>query len=294
MYCKHCGKEIDQDSRFCRFCGKVVEETKQIQDVHIDTISQKTHNSEQESYLFPSNKKVEVSLSTNKKQPMQVEVARKSIVRKSTIADEIIANVKMICWAVALWLIYMTFFTIFRQHDISSSTPFGVSCYDSYSIRPAGLDWERHYAELMNKRYVLVKNRVNPNDQKAVNKFEFNERDKHLEAIMNGKPGSDYLKSYSYDRNFSTYSCEKLGDSLATKLRLTESEIDSIKTQATKLAGKELVSFNKEVNEIRRNEFHWERIDHMKWSAIILLCITIIGRYIIIFVKWVINNSSTT
>lgn len=21
MYCKHCGKEIDDDSKFCRYCG---------------------------------------------------------------------------------------------------------------------------------------------------------------------------------------------------------------------------------------------------------------------------------
>lgn len=31
MYCKHCGKEISDDSRFCNHCGKALEETKKVE-----------------------------------------------------------------------------------------------------------------------------------------------------------------------------------------------------------------------------------------------------------------------
>lgn len=26
MYCKYCGKEISEDSRFCNYCGKALQE----------------------------------------------------------------------------------------------------------------------------------------------------------------------------------------------------------------------------------------------------------------------------
>ena len=25
MFCKHCGKQIDKDSKFCEFCGRPIE-----------------------------------------------------------------------------------------------------------------------------------------------------------------------------------------------------------------------------------------------------------------------------
>ena len=28
MYCKHCGKQIDDDSSFCRYCGRLQSEEK--------------------------------------------------------------------------------------------------------------------------------------------------------------------------------------------------------------------------------------------------------------------------
>lgn len=30
MYCKHCGKQIDDNSQFCKFCGKQLTETKNV------------------------------------------------------------------------------------------------------------------------------------------------------------------------------------------------------------------------------------------------------------------------
>ena len=31
MYCKHCGKEIADDSKFCRYCGKAQDSTNEVQ-----------------------------------------------------------------------------------------------------------------------------------------------------------------------------------------------------------------------------------------------------------------------
>lgn len=38
MYCKHCGKLIDEDSVFCRFCGKPQEIINQTEDLFASAI----------------------------------------------------------------------------------------------------------------------------------------------------------------------------------------------------------------------------------------------------------------
>lgn len=47
MYCKHCGKQIDDDSTFCKYCGKSLEEP-------IKTLDNSTNSSEIPTNSFKS------------------------------------------------------------------------------------------------------------------------------------------------------------------------------------------------------------------------------------------------
>jgi len=65
MFCKYCGKEITDDSRFCKFCGNLIEE----QDC-VTTNDEPT---------IENRQKVEVVLSTDDSSPVQVELTHKPI-----------------------------------------------------------------------------------------------------------------------------------------------------------------------------------------------------------------------
>lgn len=43
MYCKYCGKKIDEDSRFCNFCGKKTGESTLISMIKISKAGVKTY-----------------------------------------------------------------------------------------------------------------------------------------------------------------------------------------------------------------------------------------------------------
>lgn len=130
MYCKHCGKQIADDSSFCQYCGgKVdapVQESKE--DSTVEQIEQPAEKEQQAAQ--------EVVLTTKETQPLQVEVSKKTTDNSSTIANEIVGNLKMVGLALACWVVFMIGFIAVHQKDIKQhpDSYWGESCYDEEVI----------------------------------------------------------------------------------------------------------------------------------------------------------------
>lgn len=257
MYCKYCGKDIADDSKFCKYCGKIVEEVELVEDLRETT---------KEDMI--ESPKVQVVLSTNDDQPVQVEISRKAVIKKTTFANEVVANLKMIGLSVLLWVIYILGFSIYRvvAGDLSQTSLYGQSCYDSPIEGHWEFEWETHYAEAMYDLYCKEIYKDNP--------------------IM-------YIEN-SVGKHFSTYDrevCKREGDAYAQKLRLSFWRIEDIQEEAKATAKREKERFYEEVYERRLWDFEDELVEHMKWASIISIFLTIVGRYIIRFFKWVSENA---
>lgn len=88
MYCKHCGKQIADDSSFCQYCGeKVIDELLLSENSTILPANNKNISEEGTS---------EVIIVTKEANPIQVEVSKKGKDNSSTIANEIVGNLKMV------------------------------------------------------------------------------------------------------------------------------------------------------------------------------------------------------
>ena len=126
MYCKHCGKQIADDSAFCQYCGGKVDAPAQEskEDSTIDQVEQLAEKEQQPAQ--------EVVLTTKEAQPLQVEVSKKTKDNSSTIANEIVGNLKMIGFALACWVVFMIGFIAVHQKDIKQhpDSYWGESCYD--------------------------------------------------------------------------------------------------------------------------------------------------------------------
>ncbi len=145
MYCKKCGKSIADDSRFCRYCGTKVDGA----DTPLsDNINTKIHDDS-------TQVKTATVISTQKANPVEVVVSKKSTVRSTTIANEVTANTKMIFIAVLLWIVYIIGFTIYHQNDVKpmdDNSWYGESCYDGDMTCNGDLSWERHLAMIIESR----------------------------------------------------------------------------------------------------------------------------------------------
>ena len=86
MYCKHCGKQIADDSTFCQHCGgKVIE----VSSSEVNSGVSQANNEQSESAQ-------EVVVATKEANPIQVEISKKGKDNSSTIANEIVGNLKMV------------------------------------------------------------------------------------------------------------------------------------------------------------------------------------------------------
>ena len=114
------------------------------------TIEQIEQPAEKEQQLAP-----EVVITTKETQPLQVEVSKKTTDNSSTIADEIVGNLKMVGFAFVLFAVYMLGFMLVHQKDIKeydypNNSYFGESCYDPNTISGNWkFDWEEHYYETL-------------------------------------------------------------------------------------------------------------------------------------------------
>lgn len=80
----------------------------------------------------------EIVVSAQEDSSLKVEIKKKKpIMKKSTAANEIVANLKMLGIAFVLWLAYIIGFSIVHQKDIKQmddNSYYGESCYDPSSL----------------------------------------------------------------------------------------------------------------------------------------------------------------
>ena len=279
MFCKYCGKEIADDSRFCKFCGKSVFEdsSKTIDDnIHEEKSEianeQKVESTESE----PSAETVSVKVDD----PVQVQLINgENSYNKATVANEIVANIKMIGLSLLLWGCYIIGFTIYHADDkkpLDDTGYWGESCYDpSYTSGDYRLfNWENHYFRLICQ--------------------ERDYRKKMPKSKWPIIPPSEPISQFDMMASWEMKPDEALNaaERKAKEKRIPEDVLKDLKTQAEKNAIDDRNSFNEEISDIRKYSFEEDLHNHMKWAAIICLCLTILGRYLIKSIKWISENKT--
>ena len=132
MYCKYCGKEIANDSKFCCHCGMQVNELAKSSDIQLNT------EKDQLSH----------AVSIEDKKTIKIDVVKNETIKESTIANEVIANLKMICYALTTIVLFMIGFYAYHAQDIKpmdDNSYFGESCYDKTLSGNWEFSWEIHY-----------------------------------------------------------------------------------------------------------------------------------------------------
>lgn len=267
MFCSECGHKIKSSSKFCRFCGAKVEEEPISNEVtHSNTLfeddsksSDKSHNTNSRTYISIP-KSIEVKIKSDHK------------AKKFTIANEIIANLKMIAFALLLWGIYIIGFIFCRIEDASPLTDthsyYGESCYDSGVIGSWEFSWEKHLVtkinDISNPKY----------------KYDY--------AKYKQMTDADYL-------HLSSLSPEQALDEAkeqAKVKKISDEYFAQLMQEAKDDAKKDRDSFNEEISSIRKDAYEEELHKQMLWAAIITLSLMIIGRYFILACKWVFRNKS--
>lgn len=296
MYCKYCGNNISEDSRFCKFCGKIVTEANQKTDP--STVAENSYFKCDDLEIVPTcDKQVDFGLSPKEDTPMRVDISKNTI-----FANEIVVNLRMIGLTAILWIVCLGLFAVHRSNDLSKDTPLLGSCYDQlHEIIIGNIDdhdWEYWYASKLHVIELCIK-------------YDLDQNDPHLaiaKAIVDDViPASEIM--YDYDDSplvgnirFSSetggltssnasYYKEK-GDAIVKKYNIKQDKVEQIKADALKSAENARKEFHERVIEHRERSFASEREDFMMHSAIILLSVTIIGRYIIKFFRWVFKNAS--
>lgn len=125
MFCRFCGKEILDDSKFCKFCGSPMNEI--------------GHTAKVTTQKTPS---INCVVSNTSSEPLRIELVKIKKPKfninfswdkyKSLIAEEIVCNAILLCVAIALTLLYLLGFRIYHQKDIQQVyiTPIEESVYD--------------------------------------------------------------------------------------------------------------------------------------------------------------------
>ncbi len=246
MYCKHCGKQIADDSTFCQYCGGKVDAL--AQESKEDSVVEQTEKPAETDKETAE----EVVITTKEAQPLQVEVSKKTKDNSSTIANEIVGNLKMVGFALIGWFVFMIGFIAFHQKDIKQhpDSYWGESCYDeSYTTGNYGsFDWKEILAEY--KRY------------------RTNERN----GLM-------------WDGRRSPY-----GN--MPQIKIYDRSDEELEKDAKEEAEKNKASFSEYINSNRQWSFEEDRNEKAKYSAIILLALFIVGRYLIKLTKWVGENKT--
>lgn len=251
-FCSNCGKKIKADSKFCRFCGYKIEEPE-------------LHSSSTTSDVVSRH---EVSTSGK----LEVKIANEPKVRKSTVANEIVANLKMLCMAFLLWGIYMIGFVCYHSKDIApvteTSSYFGESCYDEGFISGSWeFSWEKHLAQNIAYMGKLTKMGIRE---------------------------TNYLGSseYLFITNLSPERALEEAQRMARQKNIGQEEYNQIVERSKQQAKDDRDSFNQEISDRRKWAYEEDLHNHMLWSAIIALGLMIVGRYFIKACRWVAKNKT--
>lgn len=273
MFCKNCGKEIADDSKFCQYCG-----------TSLETIA---HEKE---------KPIEVELSNKDGEALQVEDGKKKIDNSKNVANEIVWIVKMIGLSICLFAAYMLIFVIVRQKDIkhydyaTNQSYLGESCYDpDFMTGSYALNWEEEYYKSLHR---MDYNARHP-DIEYYTKCSFGKIPQDKIDYRRYNKGQQEFLNYRGPYSATTASqCLSAARELEKKLKLSDEQISIHEGLAREYANKSIERWNNDINYQRKYGYERELKEHAKYAAIITLIICILGRYLYLLVKWVLRNKS--
>lgn len=264
MYCKYCGKEIADDSKFCKHCGIQVDESNEVQEV-VET-----------TFKGDATPKAEVVVSTKEEAPVKIGIASRPTIKNKTAANEVVVNLKMAGLAICVIVTYFIGFNVYHANDkkpLDENGYFGESCYDGIMSGSWEFSWQRKY-------YYKV-DATRPYSQWSSMKKEM------------GFPDMEYNGyGLAMSMNLDPDVALERANEMAKRKGLPDSVIENLQKKAKEEAVSDRQSFNEEVSTIRRCNFESDLKENMKWCAIISFAFFILGRYIIKFGKWVANNKT--
>ena len=278
MYCKHCGKQIADDSSFCQYCGeKVIDELLLSENSTILPANNKNISEEGTS---------EVIIVTKEANPIQVEFSKKGKDYSSTIANEIVGNLKMIGIALVISLAYMIGFELIHLKDtkpLDENSYWGESCYDPTTMSSNRMfHWQQHYA----KRVCMAPSFKS----KGKNVHGFSSDFETFAFVHSIEPINAI--DYSLIMGMNGEEALSYANREAKEKQLPQSILKQYEEEAKKDAEQDRQSFNDEISSIRKYAFEKDLKKNATYVSIISLLVMILGRYFAKSVKWVIVNKT--
>ena len=283
MYCKHCGKQIADDSTFCQHCGgKVIE----VSSSEVNSGVSQANNEQSESAQ-------EVVVATKEANPIQVEISKKGKDNSSTIANEIVGNLKMVGISAALFAVYMIGFMLIHQKDITqydydtNTSYYGESCYDPSTLTGNWkFHWEQHYYDLLYSRIY---------NQAPVYAFE---QLTAKECLKEAEKLEVILRNMQKDINIQCKKQPRHDPTILTHVELKASLLNDIKPieikkEAKEAATRDVEEWNNTINNHRRWGYEKDLKKNAFYAAIISLLTMVLGRYLVKSVKWINANKTT-
>ena len=97
---------------------------------------------------------------------------------------------------------------------------------------------------------------------------------------------------YNIIQSLSADNALKDAEEVAKVKRIPKAELEMLKNEAKSEAQRAREDFWMVIDGYRKNGFEDDLHNNMIWAAIITLSLTVLGRYIIKFGKWVIENKT--
>lgn len=252
MYCSNCGKEIAEESTFCSYCGE----------------------------------KQQIVLSSNINDGNEVEKSIDEVTGKTTpidnksnsniVADEIIANLKMVGLAILLSAIFIGIFWACHINDRKPvfENYYGYSCYDPPMMQYYETDWEKIFSEIAWER---TKEEILYSEEERKRKEDYQNYGIHSEEEL-FKDDPELLETLKQSRLIRYPHINKTDEELVTK--------------AKEIASRNKKDMEDEINRTREWRAEEDLKDHLRYSILISLAITLLGRYLIKGIKWVAANKT--
>ena len=182
----------------------------------------------------------------------------------------------MLGLGLTLWIIYIIGFIALHTKDVkpmNENSWYGESRYDSQWLSDSWrMDWQNQYA--MN---VLMDS---GNYLKAL-------LDENLDECL------DLSLEHEKVRNMGKEEALSYANIIAKREKLSNERLKQLKDEAIEAAKNAKVDIWDTITNDRKSCFESDLHNNMKWCAVAVLVLTILGRYFIVFGKWVARNKTS-
>lgn len=212
------------------------------------------------------------------------------------IADEIIANLKMIGIGLVLCAIYLAGFWIYHSPDRKpvSEVEFGQSCYDKglryyqnsdyYNTGGNLVEWEYYYSLLWLEKYeqMILPSILENYSYGKFQEYERGKRDELLQSLDHAF-GKQRVELFSFEsfRIMTKYDDQELVEEAKSRVKQEKSRIEAEKEQ-----------WENGIIEFRIQQAKNDFEGQLSYSIFLFPLFTIVGRYLIKGGKWVAKNKS--